>query len=215
MSNIRVFYDTLREHLPDALQKNSQVEGINTLLSEAQKYQMSAQELAYVFATAYWETAKTFQPVEEAFWKDDAWRKRNLRYYPWHGRGYVQLTWKENYEKAQKELGVAFTEDPTLAMVPEYAAKILFTGMRDGWFTNRKLSDYIDKEDESDSEDVKEYINARRIVNGKDRAKEIARVAIAFEKAFVAAQPDDRTSNSANMWSVISDIIREYEEGQK
>jgi hypothetical protein len=43
------------------------------------------------------ETASTFEPVREAFWLDDAWRKANLRYYPFYGRGYIQLTWRENY----------------------------------------------------------------------------------------------------------------------
>jgi hypothetical protein len=49
--------------------------------------------MAYVLATTQWETAQTFKPVREAFWKDEEWRRVNLaRYYPYYGRGFVQLT---------------------------------------------------------------------------------------------------------------------------
>lgn len=58
---------------------------------------------AYVIATSYWETNKTMVPVKEAYWLSENWRKDNLRYYPWYGRGYVQLTWEDNYKKASKE----------------------------------------------------------------------------------------------------------------
>lgn len=43
------------------------------------------------------ETASTFAPVREAFWLDEAWRAANLRYHPYYGRGYIQLTWESNY----------------------------------------------------------------------------------------------------------------------
>lgn len=72
---------------------------------EAIKWECVAQgiglksQIAYVLATVEWETAKTFKPVREAFWLSEAWRKKNLRYYPFYGRGYVQLTWEKNYKK--------------------------------------------------------------------------------------------------------------------
>jgi hypothetical protein len=49
-------------------------------------------QIAYVLATVEWETAKTFKPVKEAFWKDEQWRRTNLGYHPNNGRGYGQLT---------------------------------------------------------------------------------------------------------------------------
>ena len=100
-------------------------------------------QAAYILATAYWETARTMKPVEEAYWLSDAWRRANLRYYPWHGRGYVQLTWEDNYKRAARKLGVPFDRNPALAFVPEHAAKVLVVGMIEGWFTSKKLSDYI------------------------------------------------------------------------
>ena len=53
-------------------------------------------------------------------------------------------------------------------------------GMIRGWFTGRKLLDYIDG-------DRRDYVNARRIINGTDRAQVIAGYAMAFERALRAA----------------------------
>ena len=49
-------------------------------------------------------------------------------------------------------------------------------GMREGWFTTKKLSDYI-KNGKAD------YVGARRIINGTDEARKIAGYAEIFEKA--------------------------------
>lgn len=129
-------------------------------------------QIAYVLATAEWETNKTFQPVEEAYWvpKAEAWRKRNLRYYPYHGRGYVQLTWKNNYQKYADLLGVDMVNQPELACVPRHACFILVHGFRIGTFTGRRITDYID-------ETRCDYVNARRCINALDRAHDIARLA--------------------------------------
>jgi threonine synthase len=44
-------------------------------------------QTAYVLATTEWETAQTFKPVREAFWLSEEWRRQNLNYYPYYGRG--------------------------------------------------------------------------------------------------------------------------------
>lgn len=144
------------------------------ILRECEKYNLSIQAKAYILATAWWETNETMKPVEEAYWLSDDWRRRNLRYYPWHGRGYVQLTWKTNYERAGKELGVDLITDPTRAMVPTIAVQILVRGMMFGWFTGKSLPDYITATNA-------DYVNARRVVNGTDRAEEIAKIAQEYE----------------------------------
>ncbi|MCK9378318.1 MAG: TIGR02594 family protein, partial [Syntrophobacterales bacterium] len=70
---------------------------------------------AYVLATTEWETGHTFKPVREAYWHDEEWRRRNLsRYYPYYGRGYVQLTWEDNYRKYAEILSIDLVNDPTL-----------------------------------------------------------------------------------------------------
>lgn len=169
---------------------NEAKQGFEIILGEAEARATNTNDLAYMLATAWWETAKTMQPVREAFFvapndfdKAEKWRRKNLHYYPYYGRGYVQLTWKDNYKKASKELNEDFVAKPDGVMEPSRAVKIMFDGMEKGWFTGRSLDDYIDEIDESDNEDIKEYIEARRIVNGSDKAKAIAEIALSFESA--------------------------------
>jgi hypothetical protein len=88
-------------------------------------------------------------------------------YYPYVGRGYAQLTWDYNYRKAGKLLGVDFIKSPHLLMEARYALPILVTGMKEGWFTTKKLFDYI-------NENRTSFVKARRIVNGNNKADEIA-----------------------------------------
>ena len=177
------FYGALRASLGDLTQQ--QVDGFNVLLAAIGAARWPIAWAAYGLATAWWETAKTMQPVEEAFWKDDAWRRRNLRYYPWHGRGYVQLTWQANYEKASEELqlGQAMLADPKLAMRPDIASKILVRGMEQGWFTKKKLADYLPIDGEAGHEAFKQ---ARRIINGTDKWVEIAKLAEKIQAALKA-----------------------------
>ena len=100
-----------------------------------------------------------------------------------HGRGYVQLTGRSNYERASKKLNNDFVLNPWLVKDPRYAWPIMRTGMAEGWFTGKSLNSYIDDIDESDSEDFREYTNARRIINGTDKATTIAQLAVDFEYA--------------------------------
>lgn len=152
------------------------------IIKTGKKYGLLRNELAYVLATTDWETNKTFEPVREAYYlgsKAEAYRKK-LRYYPWYGRGFVQLTWEENYVKAGKRLGVNLTSNPDKAMDPEIAAEILVVGMKEGWFTGKKLSDYITLQ-------KSDFLNARRIVNGMDKAKEIEALAKQYDKELLDA----------------------------
>lgn len=144
------------------------------IIKEAQSQGLLRNQLAYVLATAYHESGHTMQPVKEAYWLSEDWRKKNLRYYPWYGRGLVQITWSFNYEKAEKLLGVPFTKDPNLVMVPEHSVKILVTGMKDGWFTGKKLSDYI-------TLSKSDFIGARKIINGTDKKDLIAAYAKTYD----------------------------------
>lgn len=149
------------------------------LIDECKKESLLRNQCAYVLATVYWETARTMKPVVEAYWLSEAWRKKNLRYYPWHGRGFVQLTWEANYIRAAKELGVPFNLDPSLALDPHNAARIAVTGMREGWFTGKKLADYITLQ-------RSDFIGARRIINGIDRAANIANIAEEYDELLKA-----------------------------
>lgn len=183
LADAQAFFKVVREKFGALSQE--QVEGFNALLQAMGAATWPIAWTAYGLATAYHETARTMQPVQEAFWKDDPWRQRNLRYYPWHGRGYVQLTWERNYKRADDELGLsgALTSDRDLALRPDIAAKILVSGMSQGWFTSKKLADYLP---EQGSAVLGQYQQARRIINGQDKAIEIGKQAQAFEAALSA-----------------------------
>lgn len=146
------------------------------IIAECERNGLLRTQIAYVLATAYWETAHTVEPVVEAFWKSEDWRKKNLRYYPWHGRGYVQLTWERNYQVASDKLGVDLIANPNGALNPDIACRVLVVGMIEGWFTGRKLTDYI-------TEEKKDYRGARRMINGTDKAANIAAIAEEYETA--------------------------------
>jgi hypothetical protein len=148
------------------------------ILKECKLAGLLRNQAAYVMATAWWETAHTIEPVKEAYWvkNAEAWRKKNLRYYPWYGRGYVQLTWERNYIHAGKQLGLDLTTNPEAVMRPDVSAKILVTGSLDGWFTGKKLGDYI-------TLSKSDFRGARRIINGTDKAAAIATIARAYDRA--------------------------------
>lgn len=147
-------------------------------------------EAAYMLATAYHETSGTMQPIYEKgsksyFDKYDTGKlASNLGNTPvkdgdgylWRGRGFVQLTGKDNYVKASKKLNIDFVANPDLVLQLDNATKIMILGMREGWFTGNKLSNYINKSGI-------DYVNARRIINGTDKAEQIAKYAVKFREA--------------------------------
>jgi hypothetical protein len=134
-------------------------------------------QAAYVLATAWHETAHTMKPVREM--GGEKYLKAKP-YYPYVGMGYVQLTWLANYQRASEELGVDFVKNPRLLLEAKYAAPILVIGSKEGWFTAKKLSTYL-------TASKSDYVNARRIINGTDKAALIAGHAKAYEKLLRAA----------------------------
>jgi len=149
------------------------------IVTTCMRYGLLRNQAAYVLATAYWETARTMEPVREAFWLSEDWRQQNLRYFPWYGRGFVQITWERNYHKAGAELGVDLTTDPDAVMDPAVSAEILVLGSLEGWFTGKKLADYITLKHSN-------YRGARRVINGTDKASVIAEIAREYEEALLA-----------------------------
>lgn len=85
----------------------------------------------------------------------------------YYGRGFVQITWYEVYDKFAKILKIDLLNNPELALMPKVAADILVLGMRDGLFTGVNLEKYFNDE-------KTDPINARRIINGIDKADTIA-----------------------------------------
>lgn len=182
LRDVGAFYEALRAFTGPLRQ--AQVDGFTSLTAAMAAARWPIAWAAYGLATAWWETAKRMEPVREGYWLKDAeaWRKKNLRYYPHYGRGYVQLTWPANYEKADHELGLGgkLIADLDLALQPDIAAKILVKGMEEGWFTAKSLKTYLPIDGKAGFDAFKA---ARRIINGQDKAAEIARIAGKFQDA--------------------------------
>jgi hypothetical protein len=165
----------------------TQVDGFNRILGAFGAAGSPIAYVAYGLATTWWEGGKGMVPVEEGYYLGDrgANFRRNLRYWPWYGRGDVQLTWKQNYERADRELGLngALVANPALALRPDISAKVLVQGMTGGWFSGKAFKDYLPDRGKGD---IHEFANARRIINGQDKAIPIADLAMKFQDALEA-----------------------------
>jgi putative chitinase len=164
-----------------------QVSGFQALLQAFGVARWPLSWVAYGLATAWHETAARMEPVKEAYWLSEDWRKTHLHYFPWYGRGFCQLTWEANYKRADDELklGGSLVADPDRALEPEIAAEIIRRGMEFGWFVRKALKDYLPL---SGSAGFDAYCEARRIINGTDKAQVIAKEAQQFEAALIAGE---------------------------
>ncbi len=183
MTDLAKFFATVREKMHGL--KQEQVAGMETVLKACVGAPLA--HAAYMLATAWHETNKTMQPVREAYWLSEDWRRKNLRYYPWYGRGYVQLTWQGNYKRADAECAAVdltnpgdILANPDLAMRPDLAAHIMRKGMDEGWFTGVRNSAVLPT---SGVATRVQYMNARTIINGRDKSDLIEDYAQVFEKA--------------------------------
>lgn len=159
-----------------------QVDTINALLEHAGHWGIGW--LAYGLATAWHEAY--LKPIEEiGRGKGRSYGKPGPHggQIP-YGRGLVQLTWAQNYETMDQALGLggALVKNYDLALRPDIAVRILIIGMQRGLFTGKSLGTYIGTQRAT----YPEFIQARRIINGTDRAVMIADYAIDFQDALVA-----------------------------
>ena len=194
MIDRQVFYDAVRANPFPGRLSEEQVTGMGAILAEWERRGLTdLRHLAYMLATTYHETAHRMRPITEygqRSYFDRYEGRKDLGNtvkgdgYLFRGRGYVQLTGRRNYTLASRKLGVDLVGSPDRALEPTLAAAIMFVGMSEGWFTGKELSDYINAAET-------DYLNARRIINGTDRALLIAGYAEAFHKALVAANRPD------------------------
>ena len=192
----RFFFDGVRVLFGGRLTQ-SQVDGMNAILDgwERQTPTDDIRWVAYMLATAFHESNRTMQPVREAYWLSEDWRRRHLRYYPYYGRGYVQLTWEPNYRRAGAYVGADLVRSPDLAMNPAFAAVIMSVGMREGWFRGdargrHTLARYFNRT-------VNDSVGAREIVNGQEwktiggRRVLLATVIAQYHETFLRALDHD------------------------
>jgi putative chitinase len=178
----KFFFDVARAKLFDGALTQSQVEGMTAILNYAEKSNIDDRHVAYILATTFHETGREMIPISE-------WGKGAGHSYgtpdpatgqTYYGRGFVQITWKENYQKQDDKLklGGKLVKNADLALDMDIALKILFGGMEDGDFTGKCLDDYITCEDHET--DTTDFYSSRKIVNALDQASTIADYANRF-----------------------------------
>lgn len=211
------FFDAIRASLFGGTLSQGQVEGIDALLAEAEISETTPAQTAYILATAQHETGRRMLPVAEnlhysakrirAVWPSrfasvehaeplagnpealasEVYGERLGNTEPgdgfrFRGRGHVQITGRRNYLRMGDKLGQPLERCPDLALDPEISAKILFSGMLDGDFTGRRLDEFV-------HDDWQAFREARRVVNGRDRADLIAGYADKWLAALALLDP--------------------------
>ncbi|GAA3064801.1 chitinase [Rhizobium viscosum] len=202
------FFGTVQHALFNGSLAPAQIEGMNAILDywDANLATADRRWLAYILATAFHETAYTMQPVRETLATSDsraveiletAFASGRLSWVKspywrpdedgkcWLGRGLVQLTHKRNYEAMSEVTGIDLVAHPDRAMEMTPAVTILIEGMLCGSFTSHRLCDHLNEEKE-------DWVNARRIVNGTDRAEKLAE----YGRAFLTAIRPEHCSSS-------------------
>ena len=194
------FFDACRAGIMGPELDNNEVSGANAILEAC--VGLPVAWAAYALATSFHETAHTMQPIKEyggpryftrmydVTGERPTLAKRNGNVSPgdgarYFGRGFVQLTWRVNYENAGKKLNVDLVGNPDMALDPAIAAMILRYGMREGWFTGKSFQSYLPA---AGLADEAQFQAARRIINGTDKALMIAKYAMQFQAALVAGE---------------------------
>lgn len=188
------FFDAVRSTLADGTLSQHQVDVFNSIAAAWDKYGdkfgYADMRLAYVLATAWHETGR-FKWLKE-IWGPTAAQKRYEGRQDlgntvagdgkkFMGRGLVHITGRGNYADWSRRMGLDLLKEPQRAEELAIAARILVEGMVKGTFTGKKLQDYINS-------DQTDYVEARRIVNGKDKAALIAGYAEKFEAALIGGR---------------------------
>ena len=157
--------------LPKELQNKNSETAIKEIYSYCNKKKIIKEQIAYLLATAWHESRMGNSMEEFSSGAQYEGRKDLGNTQPgdgvrFKGRGFVQLTGRTNYTYWGKRLVLDLINKPDLAKNIKHATIILVDGILEGKFTGKKLSDYI-------NDTKKDYLNARRTINGTDQADKI------------------------------------------
>lgn len=209
------FFQEVRSSLFGGRLSTGQVEGMEVLMDEAERLGWhDSRHFAYLLATAYWETGKTMQPIDERGSDAYFFRMYDIKGdrprvaqtlgntqegdgVKFHGRGFVQITGRANYVDMSKRIHLNLVENPELVKNHEVAAVIIFIGMEKGTFTGRKLSHFF-------NDTTSDPVGARRIINGTDKAEEIAEI----YRKFLPAIDNSRVSVTTTVESIQPEFER-------
>jgi hypothetical protein len=185
------YFNYVRDVLFEGALSQQQVDGQNVILAlwehgDTGTPMDDLRWLAYMLATTFHETAFRMWPITEQ--GSDSYLQ-GKDYWPYVGRGFVQLTWEENYKNAGAALGLIEDRDlvahPELALDSLIAARVMFRGMAEGWFTGAKLGQFF-------NDDTDNPVDARTIINGHDCDTQIAAYHQQFLQALEEAWVDDK-----------------------
>lgn len=151
---------------------NRQV-SVAAIIEAARAQGLTTPQIAYVLATADHESAG-FATLEE-FASGDAYEGRSdlgnnrpgdgRRF---KGRGYVQLTGRNNYTAYAKRSGIRLVNLPFVLMNwASLSVYVIVDGMMRGAYTGRRLDEFVNA-------GKQDFRNARKVVNGLDKADKIA-----------------------------------------
>jgi predicted chitinase len=136
---------------------------------------IDSRHVAYFLASIRHETAMSYMPIDEIghgaghpYGTPDP-----VTHQTYWGRGYLQITWRDNYARFGALSGVDLLNFPELALDQKVSYEISSTGFLHGMFTGVSIHRYI-------HDDVCDYVSARRVINGLDQAAKIAGYAEKF-----------------------------------
>lgn len=208
------FYTYIRRAPFGGRLTKQQVTGVEQLLDAWNRYGTdNLDELAYVLAGTHHETGGRMVPVREGFADTDQGArnavatlfrqgriKRNyalpINGISYYGRGRIQNTHPENYQRLEQRFKMPFVTDPDILIRDgEVDAMVTVIGHIEGIWTRgaHKLRDYFGPA-------YANPVGARRIVNGTDKAQLISTYYTAFLDALrEAAKVYEETSRLAAM----------------
>lgn len=178
------FFAVIRPYMPTGRLTSIQVKRIEAVLNGIAARRLEANKAAYVLATAHhesdaWRTLQEYASGAAYEGRKDLGNTVAGDGVRFKGRGLVQITGRKNYADWGTRLKLPLTAKPELAAELRYAVDILIDGMILGTFTGKKLADYF-------TETKSDWLRARKIINGTDKASMIAGHAIKFLEALNA-----------------------------
>lgn len=202
--NRAAFYDDVRSDISGGKLSQEQVDGMEAILNFWESPQLQPTGVfetnwdirvvgwvADTLATTFHQTAHCMQRITEYGSRSYCDRYEDRKDlgndqpgdgYKFRGRGYVQLTGRRNHQEMTAIVNSFypespdFTEDPDAVKDDGYAAVIMFYGM----FTGKALENDIGDPEKGQ---MVNYHQARRIINGLDKAGLIKGYAEEFDQA--------------------------------
>jgi len=190
------YFDAVRHTLFGGSMTEGQVVGQEAILQvwEMRLPSEDLRYLAYCLATTKHETANEMLPIEEygkgagyPYGIPDSETKQT-----YYGRGFVQLTWRDNYAFATQRLELTGANDlewhAERALDPKIAAAVMFVGMIEGWFRPPNALPNFFSDIANDAYGAREIINGdKHIIPSWSGGVSIGKLIVGYHDHFLAA----------------------------